>query len=107
MNLHEIQLKVDPKVKAFYVAAKENQRIIKKKWDFQQYLQPFEKRFEEINVTNYNVQEMMIESNANEGPFDKLITELDEKLENMEQPIPDIEKAIENWEKRKPIEEKN
>ena len=49
----------------------------------------------------------MIESNANEGAFDKSTTELDEKLEKMEQPIPDIEKAIENWERRKPIEEKN
>ena len=49
----------------------------------------------------------MIESNANEGAFDKLTTELDEKLEKMQQPIPDIEKAIENWERRKSIEEKN
>ena len=52
------------------------------------------------------VQEMMIESNANEEAIDKWTAEPDEKLEKLEQPMADIEKVIKNWDRRKSIEEK-
>ena len=49
----------------------------------------------------YKVQEMMIESNANEVAIDKYAQPKFETLEKMEQPKADIEKAIKNWEKEK------
>ena len=55
----------------------------------------------------YKVQELMIEGNAKGETVDKWTAELDEKLEKMEQPMADIVEAIKNWERRKPIEEKN
>ena len=55
----------------------------------------------------YKVQEMMIESNAKEEAIDKWTAELNEKLQKIEQPMPDIEEATKNWERRKSIEEKN
>ena len=108
-NLQELQTKVDTMIKTLHLVARENQRIIKrdKEKELQQHLQLFQKRFEEIDEMKYKVQEMMIESYAKEEAIDKWTAELDEKLEKMEQPMADIEKAIKNWERGKSIEEKN
>ena len=70
-NLQELQIKVETKIKILHLAARENQRIIKrdKEKEVQQNLQLFEKRFEEIHEMKDKVQEMMIESNAKEESF--------------------------------------
>ena len=49
----------------------------------------------------------MIESNAKEEAIDKWTAELNEKLQKIEQPMPDMEEATKNWKRRKSIEEKN
>ena len=106
-NLQEVQTKVETKIETLHLAERENQRITK--WDeeleLQQHLQLFEKRFEEIHETKYKVQEMMIERNAKEEAIDKWTA--DEKLEEMEQPMANIEEVIKNCESRKSIKEKN
>ena len=45
-NLQELQTKVEPKIKPFHLAARENQRIIKrdKEKELQQHLQLFKKK---------------------------------------------------------------
>ena len=70
-NLPELQIKVETKIKTLHLAARENQRIIKrdKEKEVQQNLQLFEKRFEEIHEMKDKVQEMMIESNAKEESY--------------------------------------
>ena len=108
-NLQEVQTKVETKIETLHLAARENQRITKrdKELEVQQHLQLFEKRFEEIQETKCKAQEMMIKSNAKEEAIDKWTAEIDEKLDEMEQPMADTEEAIKNWESRKSIEEKN
>ena len=108
-NLKELQTKVETKIQTFYLAVRDNERIIKrdKEKELQQHLQLFVKRFEEIHEIKYKVQEMMIESKAKEEAIDKWTAKLDEKLEKMEQPMANIEEAIKYWERRKSIEEKN
>ena len=70
-NLQELQIKVETKIKTLHLAARENQRIIKrdKEKEVQQNLHLFEKRFEEIHEMKDKVQEMMIESNAKEESY--------------------------------------
>ena len=50
---------------------------------------------------------MIIENNANEENVDKWTAKQDEKLDEIEQPMVDIEETIKNWERRKSIEENN
>ena len=50
---------------------------------------------------------MMIENNANEESIDKWTAKTDEKVQKIEQPIPDIEEAMKNSDRRKSIGKKN
>ena len=80
-NLQELQTKVETKIKTLHLAATESQPIIKrnKEKQLQQHSKLFEKRFEEIHKMKYKMQEIMIESNANEEAIDKCTAKLDEK----------------------------